>query len=186
MPSPKTDITKVSEEGQIKGFARVAVTKIDHRQDCVFVKKFIRLNTESLNLELFDSGEPDSEEDMEPDELIELKDKLVKVDTSMQNKLISDYEVEFGSTSDEIELPDDGFEHPMALIFEDGEMIIMWTDSKEIFEQWAAILQKIIAQVPDQDHRLNDYFLVRSSENHFTMTLYKCMQRIVTKAQLLE
>ena len=54
----------------MKGFARVAVTKIDHRQDCVFVKKFIRLNTESLNFELFDSGEPDSEEDTEPDELI--------------------------------------------------------------------------------------------------------------------
>ena len=124
-------VQKVGEgTDAMEGFARIAVTKVDYSQDSQFIKNYIRLDHESMDLELFFTGKPESAE-QEPDERIALKDKLRKVDTSLQNKLMAEYEVEFGSVSDEVELPDDGFEHPMGLIFEDGEMLLIWTESRE-------------------------------------------------------
>ena len=51
-------------------------------------------------MELYFSGKPESDEE-EPDDYILLKNKLRRVDITLENKLIADYETEFGSISDE-------------------------------------------------------------------------------------
>ena len=103
-----------------------------------------------------------------------LKDKLRRVDTALENKLVADYEAEFGtSICDEIELPRD-YPFPMALVFDDGEVLLLWLESQDRRDAWASTLTKLIATSEAGEPARVD-FLVRNAENHFTMTLYKCM-----------
>lgn len=130
---------------------------------------------DDLHLEFFLDGEPKAEnEQQEPDEIIVLKDKLRRVDTALENKLIADYEAEFGtSICDEIELPRD-YPFPMALVFDDGEVLLLWLETQDRLDAWASTLTKLIATSESGEPARVD-FLVRNAENHFTMTLYKCM-----------
>ena len=103
-----------------------------------------------------------------------LKDKLRWVDTALENKLVADYETEFGtSICDEIELPRD-YPFPMALVFDDGEVLLLWLETQDRLDAWASTLTKLIATSESGEPARVD-FLVRNAENHFTMTLYKCM-----------
>ena len=128
-----------------------------------------------MHLEFFLDGEPKAEnEQQEPDEIIVLKDKLRRVDTALENKLVADYEAEFGtSICDEIELPRD-YPFPMALVFDDGEVLLLWLETQDRLDAWASTLTKLIATSESGEPARVD-FLVRNAENHFTMTLYKCM-----------
>ena len=108
-----------------------------------------------------------------------------RVDTWLENRLVVGqeeedyYEEQFGTTlllagvEDTIELPQD-YKFPLAMIFADGEILLIWLKTQELMDEWAAILTKLIARRENGKLASVEY-LIRNADNHFTMTLYKCM-----------
>ena len=58
MPPLKTTECEVPE---LEGRAYIAVTKVDHSIDTYFIRNYVRLDDESLNLELFFGEKPEDD-----------------------------------------------------------------------------------------------------------------------------
>ena len=70
-----------------------------------------------------------------------------------------------------MELPVD-YGHPMAIVLENGELILAWMASSEVLDEWASVLQPFANERPGQSN-----FIISSHENIFTSTLYRVMKR---------
>jgi len=62
------------------------------------------------------------------------------------NQLTEDYK---NSISFEIDLPADEFQYPFALIFEEGEILLIWTSSEEELGKWTSILDQFATGMPN-------------------------------------
>ena len=62
----------------------------------------------------------------------------------------------------------------MAIVFEDGELILAWMATKETVTEWASKLQPFIfnTKMPLQNN-----FIISSHENIITSTLYRVLKR---------
>ena len=76
-----------------------------------------------------------------------------------------------------MELPAD-YGHPMAIVFENGELIVAWMTSSEAVNEWASVLQPYATERPRQSN-----FIISCHENIFTSILYRVMKR---KSQVQE
>ena len=73
-----------------------------------------------------------------PLEEIMLRENFRRIDTQLTNQLnIKEYQAELRQKSSELEnsvnlprLPSDEFQYPLALIFEDGGIFLMWCKSE--------------------------------------------------------
>ena len=73
-----------------------------------------------------------------------------------------------------LELPADEYQFPLALIFESGEIFLMWTTSLEDLQKWKSTLSKLVIGAPTGNN-----FLVRSEDNYFMSTVFRCLERKV-------
>lgn len=150
--------------------------EISPDQDLMFKRKFLRFDADTLKLQICNEmGEIDEE--------IELEGKLRTVDTKLVNKLDSTFKSlsvvgnvkskrASSLTIESVQLPPD--EYPIALIFNDGELFLMWAQSLTDFHKWTSSLQKITAT---SQHQTEYTFLVKSARNYFKTTIYKCLER---------
>ena len=109
----------------------------------MFKRNFLKLDYQTQKLQICDEmGQLDVE--------IELRGKLRNLDTQLVNKLDPTFKnLSFSSylknkratelTIGSVQLP--SAEYPFALIFNDGEIIIIWTQSLEDFHKWTSRLQ---------------------------------------------
>ena len=152
---------------------RVAVAKIEPFQESLFAKSFIRLDKTTLTLEILEADNSELQEE------IQLLGKLRSVDTQLTNSLVDGYQIRFEKTQlsaeNELNLPDDEFQFPLALTFTEGEILLLWAPSEEEHWRWTSGLKLLMLGQPDDE--TNQGFLVRSSENSFTANLYRCLKR---------
>lgn len=105
---------------------------------------------------------------------IPLRGTLRSIDTNLSNELALD---KLNGLDDEeetkqIELPADEFAHPIALIFEEGDVLLIWMTSEDELKPWVSLLSIFTTNMPPENN-----FILRSEMNRFTTTLYKFMQR---------
>ena len=115
-------------------------------------------------------------DDAEPSEEIKIGGKLRSFDTELQNELVENYKEElidsYAGDDNKIELPNDEFQFPLALIFEEGEIFLMWLPSLELYNSWVELLTPLAAYMS-----VDNNFLIRSEANYLTASVYKTLKR---------
>lgn len=83
-----------------------------------------------------------------------LPGRLCSIDTDLTSKLIAGYKDNilgnYVDADGELELPKDDYSYPLALTFVDGDMLLVWLDSRETVVYWKAALEGFLpSEQPD-------------------------------------
>lgn len=71
---------------------------------------------------------------------------------------------------DSVTVPED--RKPIAIVFNNGELLLLWTQSVE-FDEWVQRLQEL-APIREKD---DESVIIRTPENYFSATIYKHLVR---------
>lgn len=112
----------------LEGNARVSVAKIEPFQVSLFHESSIKLVKETGLLRI-----KSQENDQFVRNEVQISGRLRSLDVTLSNELIADYMFLFEPgylPKNQIELPNDTYQYPLGLIFDDGEILLLWLASQ--------------------------------------------------------
>lgn len=114
--------------------------------------------------------------------MYKLAGNIHSIDTSIRNKLASTFRddvfqnnIQEGFDFDTFALPSAEDTHPLAIVFSNGELLLLWIAETDMAE-WVTRLQEY-GKIRVEER--NESVLIRSKENYFSATIYMHLQRKV-------